>query len=181
MYTCLSEEGIRSHYRWLWTTMWLLGIELRTLGRTAVSLTAEPSLQPLSSLLKAVWVFSFKIISRPSPSRDLFSLCSNCGYFCWRWSNCDDTINHGVSASLKPLSLFTSPSFFFSLLFSLLSEVESEDVALAMAAHYTGVRFVELHLPRPLSTWFQACTTKYVRLSFSKLNQLLPKGKKYLS
>jgi hypothetical protein len=27
------EEGIRSHYRWLWATMWLLGIELRTSGR----------------------------------------------------------------------------------------------------------------------------------------------------
>ena len=27
------EEGVRSHYRWLWATMWLLGIELRTFGR----------------------------------------------------------------------------------------------------------------------------------------------------
>ena len=27
------EEGIGSHYRWLWATMWLLGIELRTLWR----------------------------------------------------------------------------------------------------------------------------------------------------
>jgi hypothetical protein len=27
------EEGIRPHYRWLWTTMWLQGIELRTSGR----------------------------------------------------------------------------------------------------------------------------------------------------
>jgi hypothetical protein len=27
------EEGIRSHYRWLWATMWLLGIELRMSGR----------------------------------------------------------------------------------------------------------------------------------------------------
>jgi hypothetical protein len=26
------EEGIGSHYRWLWATMWLLGIELRTSG-----------------------------------------------------------------------------------------------------------------------------------------------------
>jgi hypothetical protein len=24
------EESIRSHYRWLWATMWLLGIELKT-------------------------------------------------------------------------------------------------------------------------------------------------------
>ena len=27
------EGGIRSHYRWLWVTMWLLGMELRTSGR----------------------------------------------------------------------------------------------------------------------------------------------------
>jgi len=27
------EEGIRSHYRWLWATLWLLGIELSTSGR----------------------------------------------------------------------------------------------------------------------------------------------------
>jgi hypothetical protein len=27
------EGGIRSHYRWLWATMWVLGIELTTSGR----------------------------------------------------------------------------------------------------------------------------------------------------
>jgi hypothetical protein len=27
------EEGIGSHYRWFWATMWLLGIELRNSGR----------------------------------------------------------------------------------------------------------------------------------------------------
>jgi hypothetical protein len=27
------EEGIRSHYRWLWATMWLLGFEFKTPGR----------------------------------------------------------------------------------------------------------------------------------------------------
>jgi len=32
------EEGIRSHYRWLWATMWLLGIELRTSGRAVGAL-----------------------------------------------------------------------------------------------------------------------------------------------
>ena len=42
------EQGIRSNYRWLWATMWLLGIELMTSGR-AVFLTTEPSLQHISS------------------------------------------------------------------------------------------------------------------------------------
>jgi hypothetical protein len=32
------EEGIRSHFRWLWATMWLLGIELRTSGRAVGAL-----------------------------------------------------------------------------------------------------------------------------------------------
>ena len=33
-----SEENIRSHYRWLWAIMWLLGIELRTSGRAVSAL-----------------------------------------------------------------------------------------------------------------------------------------------
>jgi hypothetical protein len=36
------EEGIGSHYRWLWATIWLLGIELRTSGRSVSALNAEP-------------------------------------------------------------------------------------------------------------------------------------------
>jgi hypothetical protein len=38
MYTCEPEEGIRSHHRWLWATMWLLGFELRTSGRSVGAL-----------------------------------------------------------------------------------------------------------------------------------------------
>jgi hypothetical protein len=50
------EEGIRSHYRWLWATMWVLGIELRTSGRAVSALNAEPSLQPLDiSFNPAEW------------------------------------------------------------------------------------------------------------------------------
>jgi hypothetical protein len=33
-----QEKGIRSNYRWLWTTMWLLGIELMTFGRAVSAL-----------------------------------------------------------------------------------------------------------------------------------------------
>jgi hypothetical protein len=32
------EEDIRSHYKWLWATKWLLTLELRTSGRIASSL-----------------------------------------------------------------------------------------------------------------------------------------------
>jgi hypothetical protein len=38
MYTCVPKEGIRFHYRWLWVTMWLLKIELRTPRRTTSAL-----------------------------------------------------------------------------------------------------------------------------------------------
>jgi hypothetical protein len=33
-----TRRGHRSHYRWLWATMWLLGIELRTFGRAVSAL-----------------------------------------------------------------------------------------------------------------------------------------------
>ena len=33
-----SEEEVRFHYRWLWATMWLLGIELRSSGRAVSAL-----------------------------------------------------------------------------------------------------------------------------------------------
>ena len=35
---CYPEEGIRFHYRWLWATIWSLGVELRTSGRAASAL-----------------------------------------------------------------------------------------------------------------------------------------------
>jgi hypothetical protein len=48
LYDCMTEEGIRVHCRRLWTTMWLLGIELRTSKKgQPVVLTTEPSLQSL--------------------------------------------------------------------------------------------------------------------------------------
>jgi MYXO-CTERM domain-containing protein len=59
MCACRPEEGTRSPYRWLWVTMWLLGLEHRISRRAASS---EPSLQPWSGLLKQVsflkWVKS---------------------------------------------------------------------------------------------------------------------------
>jgi hypothetical protein len=39
------EEGVRSHYKWLWATIWLLGFELRTFGR-AVSVLTRWAISP---------------------------------------------------------------------------------------------------------------------------------------
>jgi hypothetical protein len=38
MSTNTPEEGTGSHWRWLWATRWLLGIELRNSGRAVISL-----------------------------------------------------------------------------------------------------------------------------------------------
>jgi hypothetical protein len=35
---CMAGEGTRLHYRWLWATIRLLGIELRTFGRASSAL-----------------------------------------------------------------------------------------------------------------------------------------------
>jgi hypothetical protein len=55
------EEGIRSHYRWLWATMWLLGIELRTSGR-AVSALNHWAISPALALCIFVRFFWYKKI-----------------------------------------------------------------------------------------------------------------------
>jgi hypothetical protein len=48
------EEDVRSHYRWLWATMWLLGFELRTFGR-AVSALTRWAISPASISLAYLW------------------------------------------------------------------------------------------------------------------------------
>lgn len=41
---CSGWELIQSHYRWLWTDIWLLGIELRTSGRVVIAIGLDASL-----------------------------------------------------------------------------------------------------------------------------------------
>ena len=38
LYACKTEEGSRPHYRWLWASMLLVGIELKTFGGTGNAL-----------------------------------------------------------------------------------------------------------------------------------------------
>jgi hypothetical protein len=46
----MPKEDIGSHYRWLWATIWLLGIELRTSGRALSALNCwVPSKPPAAS------------------------------------------------------------------------------------------------------------------------------------
>jgi hypothetical protein len=79
-----TEEGIRSHYRWLWATMWLLGIELRTSGRAV--LAVEPSLQPQQT--QCYWVLRTELKGR--------SLLDN-NSINWTWSpTLKDTLNTKV-------------------------------------------------------------------------------------
>ena len=53
MYTCVPEEGIRSHYRWLWASMWLSEIELRTFQRALNYWAISPALK-ITSLIEKV-------------------------------------------------------------------------------------------------------------------------------
>jgi hypothetical protein len=60
MYTCMPEEGIRSRYRWLRATMWLLGIELRTSARTVRDLNPISSARLLDDSYE--WFLKNKLV-----------------------------------------------------------------------------------------------------------------------
>jgi len=57
------EEGIRSHYRWLWSTMWLLGFELRSSGGAVSALNhwaISPAPPPTMSITR-LWSRSSEV------------------------------------------------------------------------------------------------------------------------
>jgi hypothetical protein len=62
-YNGIVFRNTRSHYRWLWATMWLLGIELRTSGRAAGALnrwaTSPVPMTGFSNPHNNVWQFFF--------------------------------------------------------------------------------------------------------------------------
>ena len=89
------EEGIRSYYRWLWATTWLLGFELRTSGRTVNALTH--------------WAIS------PAPKFLLLNVYGNYAYVnVWRrghwilWSWRYVVVSHQVGAGKLNLGLWKS-------------------------------------------------------------------------
>jgi hypothetical protein len=43
LFSDTPEESIRSHYRWLWATMWLLGNELKSSGRALNRRAVSPA------------------------------------------------------------------------------------------------------------------------------------------
>ena len=62
------EEGTQSHYRWLWATMGLLGIELRTSGRAVGALNHWA--------ISSAWLYLILILS-------LEILFPNMVTYCW--------------------------------------------------------------------------------------------------
>jgi hypothetical protein len=66
------EEGIRSYYRWLRVTMWLLGFELRTSGKAVSSQGSWPP-SHLSSPWLVSWYFFVWLVL---VLQDRVSLCS---------------------------------------------------------------------------------------------------------
>jgi hypothetical protein len=76
-----SEEGDRSHYRWLWATTWLLGFELRTFRRAVSALTHWASL-PVPSFF---FFFLNYCINKLYRDFHVF-ICVQLHFGCW-WSN----------------------------------------------------------------------------------------------
>jgi len=66
------REGIRFHYRWLWATMWLLGIELRTSGRAVSALNLWAISPALLLLFLKLFFLQYKLVMLfplPTPPR----------------------------------------------------------------------------------------------------------------
>jgi hypothetical protein len=68
------EEGIRSHYRWLWAAMWLVRTELRT-SRRADSVLSRCAISPAPSILnnreskKKIWAGIDRLVYKPRTAR----------------------------------------------------------------------------------------------------------------
>ena len=82
------QDSIRSLYRWLWATMWLLGIELRTSGK-AVSSLNRWAISPARFLPSNVREHASMLALRsPHPTKELASLYSSVVYLyhkIWRY------------------------------------------------------------------------------------------------
>ena len=74
-YSDTPEEGFRSHYSWLWATMWLLGFELRTSGRAVGALN--------------LWAIS------PAPERLILFIWIHCSCFQAHQKRASDLITDG--------------------------------------------------------------------------------------
>ena len=84
------EMGIGSHYRWLWGSMCLLGIELRTSGRTTVSALNRWAISPVPPfgfyLTNFYWLTPDYIPGVILGSRDCrVSQIDTCGIFPEGW------------------------------------------------------------------------------------------------
>jgi hypothetical protein len=94
-------EGIRSHYRWFWATMWLLGIELRTSGRivSALNQWAISPVVDLTVLLSHMDPGAQKIprLQPYSPDEHIHSISHQFESSCITWLRSD-----GIWPSNRP-------------------------------------------------------------------------------
>lgn len=77
MYACSLETDIRSHYTWLWGTMWLLKTELRTSGRAGSALHPWPisPAQTANGVAMTHWT-KLLLAEASQPSNPFLSLAS---------------------------------------------------------------------------------------------------------
>jgi hypothetical protein len=120
------EEGIRSHYRWLWATTWYWKLNSGPLGEQPVLLTTEPSLQPKTDIILKLRPGEQKFGKMKIASGNKDTLVFLPGFL---WSQC--LHGHGFTSNhpcthlqevaqdgrvcgaqwLRPASLFSSVSF----------------------------------------------------------------------
>lgn len=67
MYVCVPEESTKSHYRWLWVTCGLLGIDPQTSRRTESVLNLWTT-SPAWNIIFMHWVYRGKVICLDSLS-----------------------------------------------------------------------------------------------------------------
>ena len=93
----------RSHYGWLWATMWVMGFELRTSGR-AVSALNHWAISPAQYFFLKRFIYLFYVCEYTVTVQIVVSIHVVVGHFCSLWS-----------ARLVPTQRFIYFPFFFFL------------------------------------------------------------------
>jgi hypothetical protein len=181
LFSCASEEGIRSHYRWSWATMCLLGIELRTSGRETTALNCwaiSPASVTFTIYLHILW--EFWCVHR-------WCVCTCICMFTCMWAHmlfgyaC--FFAHVCRSPKLTLGVFPSHSLFYLLrqglstpasqASELVPGVSSSDFWVVMGNHCTYPAFHRNAQHQDLNSHPQPCTASAIYVSAKWLSRTL--------